>query len=708
MHRSSFLSGKLMAAAIALIGTSAAWAQISVGTTGSTTESFDTQPPAANWSTGEMGTDHQYTTQDAQDAAVQTAAAASITAQVGNNTGNPPGTARTAQWSSPGHYLQTRPTGNGLIMLMATLRNDSGANITSLNIKYDLTIAVAPSSSTSEVIPGHRLYYSLTGNANEWVPIGNFGAAAGAQNPVADLTATPWTAGSMLYVLWVDNNATTNPDGAYDIDNVVINEVATIPPSITQQPAGTTNTEYSVVQLSVSATGSSPLTYQWYKGANPIAGATASSVVITNTDGSGHAWSVPADSGDYSVVVTGPVNPPATSATAHVVIRPDTNAPTFLYAVRETNAAGGTTFRITLSEPLTDITLLTNEVLNWAYRPAADPAGGPSSVSPDALASFSATQIDLIFNTIIPDGPYMLDYSGGPVFDRAASPNQLTTTSVPVYGFEAELLPMTASWKYDDAVTETTPAADWFSAAYDDSDSGIWKTGVGPFDAKKSANQTAGLDCRDNSLYSLGAVGTCIALTNSATGVENPMVFFRTHFNFSGAAPSNVVLRFNGKFDDFAVVYLNGTEVERVRIPSDASLNSLNRTNYGVAISSIGAVGDTDAQDTAIIVPGSLLHQGDNVIAVQVLQVNNTSSDMTMGLRVVAASITPLAAAGPRLSITQNGTDVTITWAPASGVLQFRDDADSGAWQDVTPAPAPGGPYTVTASAAHRYYSLRQ
>lgn len=59
-------------------------------------------------------------------------------------------------------------------------------------------------------------------------------------------------------------------------------------PSITQQPASTSITAGGSTTLSVSSTGTTPLSYQWYVGssgntASPIAGATGSSVTVSPT-----------------------------------------------------------------------------------------------------------------------------------------------------------------------------------------------------------------------------------------------------------------------------------------------------------------------------------------------------------------------------------------------------------------------------------------
>lgn len=69
-----------------------------------------------------------------------------------------------------------------------------------------------------------------------------------------------------------------------------------IPPRITVQPVNAEAVAGSSVSLGISVTGSQPLGYQWRKDGQPIAGAVASVLLLTNVD-------VP-DAGAYSVLVT--------------------------------------------------------------------------------------------------------------------------------------------------------------------------------------------------------------------------------------------------------------------------------------------------------------------------------------------------------------------------------------------------------------------
>jgi Ig-like domain-containing protein len=67
---------------------------------------------------------------------------------------------------------------------------------------------------------------------------------------------------------------------------ITVTNPACTPPSITAQPAGTTITRGSSAVLAVGATGTSPLSYQWYIGSsgdtsNAITGAVSSAITVS-------------------------------------------------------------------------------------------------------------------------------------------------------------------------------------------------------------------------------------------------------------------------------------------------------------------------------------------------------------------------------------------------------------------------------------------
>jgi len=110
--------------------------------------------------------------------------------------------------------------------------------------------------------------------------------------PVASTTATATsTAGTYPITLSGgsdDNYALTLVDGTLTV-------TAAPPPTITGQPQNQTVNLGGTAQFNVTATGPGILIYQWLFNDNPIAGATTTSLVISNAQ--------PSNAGTYSVVV---------------------------------------------------------------------------------------------------------------------------------------------------------------------------------------------------------------------------------------------------------------------------------------------------------------------------------------------------------------------------------------------------------------------
>ena len=101
-------------------------------------------------------------------------------------------------------------------------------------------------------------------------------------------------------------------------------------------------------------------------------------------------------------------------------------------------------------------------------------------------------------------------------------------------------------------------------------------------------------------------------------------IYFRTHFNF----PSNtlgVVLRATNYVDDGAVFYLNGHEVQRLRLPSGP-----------VSYNTRAAISNPEGQGNVLHFATTNLQQGDNVLAVEVHQNAANDADVIFGMALIA------------------------------------------------------------------------
>ena len=191
----------------------------------------------------------------------------------------------------------------------------------------------------------------------------------------------------------------------------------------------------------------------------------------------------------------------------------------------------------------------------------------------------------------------------------------LSATSAPVViTVVTALVPSRADWKYLDDGSE--PAASWVTAAFDDSG---WSHGVAQLG------------------FGEGDETTVIRRFSELTETSIITYYFRHAFAVSD--PSAVVsLTVRLLRDDGGIVYLNGTEIFRNNLPT----GPINSTTLALLVAE-------DTEFRAVRVNPQLLLAGQNVIAVEVHQINLTSSDVSFDLELLPN----LAPRRPVVSITE-------------------------------------------------------
>ena len=157
-----------------------------------------------------------------------------------------------------------------------------------------------------------------------------------------------------------------------------------------------------------------------------------------------------------------------------------------------------------------------------------------------------------------------------------------------------------SQWRYDDTATDLGTA--WRAVSYPAENQ--WPAGVGLF----------GVESTHPSPYT-EPVRTALVLNAGRT-----TYYFRTRFNFTGN-PAGITLRATAYVDDGAVFYLNGAELHRVRLPA----GPITFTNKAQLASPEGV-------PVIIDFPASRLAAGANVLAVEVHQHSDTSSDVVFGM----------------------------------------------------------------------------
>lgn len=125
-----------------------------------------------------------------------------------------------------------------------------------------------------------------------------------------------WPNGDADYIHFQDRGATALArlvtTGIQQLNLPGLAQYVIGPPFIAKQPQTQTATVGDTVTFSVDATGTPQLTYQWQFNGAPIAGATGSSLTLTNVQ--------LANAGAYAVVVTNATSESLTSASANLTV----------------------------------------------------------------------------------------------------------------------------------------------------------------------------------------------------------------------------------------------------------------------------------------------------------------------------------------------------------------------------------------------------
>ena len=224
----------------------------------------------------------------------------------------------------------------------------------------------------------------------------------------------------------------------------------------------------------------------------------------------------------------------------------------------------------------------------------------------------------------------------------AVNNSGLSATSAPVMiTVLPALIHSTAEWKYlDDGSNQGTA---WRSLGFDDSgwSNGVAELGYGDGDEATSIN---------------GGPDTNGFITTITT-------YFRHVFEVDDKSGfSNLVVRLLR--DDGGIVYLNGTEIFRSNMPQGPA----SFTDFAANIVNV----PQESEYYSTNVPLALLVNGSNVVAVEIHQGNNTSSDVSFNLELLP-NIPP---APPTIAITSPTNNAIFTGPANVTILAAATDFD--------------------------------
>jgi hypothetical protein len=201
-------------------------AQAVVVTVGGVTLTFDAPPATTDFTTNAAaltGDGATVTDNATMDTLVQGITAASISAAITTTTTAPPSTNVAFRHNGTALALQSQPTTTPAAILLGKLTNGTSNYITDVGVSYSLAELLEAGEVSSEMIAGHRAYYSTTGAANSWTAIGNFGTAGPVSFNINGLGTS--FGNNTLYLLLADDNGPgggTSGEATYHIDNMNI------------------------------------------------------------------------------------------------------------------------------------------------------------------------------------------------------------------------------------------------------------------------------------------------------------------------------------------------------------------------------------------------------------------------------------------------------------------------------------------------------
>ncbi|MCU1454541.1 MAG: hypothetical protein JWN46_2687 [Acidimicrobiales bacterium] len=190
----------------------------------------------------------------------------------------------------------------------------------------------------------------------------------------------------------------------------------------------------------------------------------------------------------------------------------------------------------------------------------------------------------------------------------------------------------------------------------------------------------------------------------TAIGPTHPVTtYFRQNFSVSDGAHVRT-LRIGARVDDGAIIYLNGREVARFQMPAGA----VNASTLATSFTS----GTLESTFRTFTIPGTLLQDGTNTLAVEVHQASTNNSDAIFDLQLTAYGAGPdgVPPSAPTLQASPTASAVSLSWTPATddgavaGYLILRDGvplayvpAPTTSWVDAPVAAATTASYVVQA-----------
>jgi hypothetical protein len=396
------------------------------------------------------------------------------------------------------------------------------------------------------------------------------------------------------------------------------------PPMFIEQPQSQTVEAGGRVTFTFGVTGTEPFTFRWRRNGVTIPNSDTDTFTIHNVQ--------PSDAGVYTVVAMNPANPSpgviSAPATLTVIGTNVVQPPRFVVQPQsQTVPEGGTAmFHVEVSgTPPFGYRWRRNGVNVTGFGQGTD-----TLIIPNVQASHAGVYSVVVTNAANP------------------APGILSSNAVlvvaPTNAPPPPLVGINQTWRYDQSGADLTPA--FVARDFDDSN---WPQGAAPLGV-----EFAQLPTPINTPLTLGQV----------------TYYFRTALNLT-AAQLNSISQFyvNTLIDDGAVVYVNGAEILRLRMPDGPVTGNTFAQ---------GVVGDAMLEGPFEI-PSDQFVAGENIIAVEVHQANLASSDIVFGMTLNGVGVVntnlppPIITEQPQSqTVAVGGTTTFQVEATGAGPLAYR------------------------------------
>jgi hypothetical protein len=431
-------------------------------------------------------------------------------------------------------------------------------------------------------------------------------------NALTNGEANPLVAGDNVIAVEVANNSTTSSDTVWGM--TLYEYHGDCWPLVSISPAATNQTACRQVTFAATVLPCDdffpPPVLQWYRnvgsGEEPIVGATGTNLTVSNLS--------PADNGQYFLRLNS-FTAPLETARSSLTVTPDTQGPRIVSVVAPPTPAN--VWVVTFDEPVQSLGGA-DEPFTWAIETT-----GPNPVTLNVTSAvIDANNPAVVRLTTAEPRDWGVSYRystlsdiaddcAGQVTPAGLSGSILIETNW--YAADDQFL----IWRYDDTGTDRGTA--WKEFGFDDSQ---WKSGKGLFDGK-DVPRTVVSGLNVGTQLQRRIAGHPMYATQNV-----PTMYFRTRLNLPFGF-AGYLLSFRSVADDGYVMYVNGMEVSRRRVPPG--------TEGFSSYSSGGTVGDADFEGPITIPTWMLNFGGENVIAVLLKQNDATSSDITWGLEIAAS-----------------------------------------------------------------------